>query len=105
VAGVSLVAPWGMEFDADDDLIVIDTGTQTADTFDLPNPTPSIMHLASPIPGAMAINQLDHHLFVTDDYKRSATEYLYPSGDVVGIQLVAHNGAPLGVAIDPGPPR
>jgi hypothetical protein len=105
VKGVSLISPWGMRFDAEDDLVVIDTATQTANTFELPNPKPSIIHLASPYPGAMAINQLDHHLFVTDDYKRSATEYLYPSGIVVGIQLVPYNGAPLGVAVDPGPPR
>jgi hypothetical protein len=105
VQGISLVAPWGMRFDAEDDLVVIDTATQTANTFELPNPMPSITHLASPIPGAMAINQMDHHLYVTDDYKRSATEYWYPSGVVVGIQLVPYDGAPLGVAVDPGPPR
>ena len=105
VQGISLVAPWGMRFDAEDDLVVIDTATQTANTFELPNPIPSIMHLASPIRGAMAINQTDHHLYVTDDYKRNATEYQYPSGNVLGIELVPYNGAPLGVAVDPGPPR
>ena len=42
---------------------------------------------------------------VTDDYKRSATEYQYPSGTVIGTELVPFNGAPLGVAVDPGPPR
>jgi hypothetical protein len=105
VKGISLIAPWGMRFDAEDDLVVIDTATQTANTFELPNPKPTITHLASPIPGAMAINQTDSHLYVTDDYKRSATEYQYPSGIVLGTELVPFNGAPLGVAVDPGPPR
>jgi hypothetical protein len=53
----------------------------------------------------MAINRLDHHLFIADFYDNNATEYLYPSGKVVGMVLGQYGGRMNGIAVDPGSPR
>ena len=105
VAGLSFRNGRGIEFDAEDDLVTINAGTLTADTFELPNPRPSTFPVLTNHPYDIAINRLDHHLFIADFYDNSATEYLYPSGKFVGMVLGQYGGAMSGIAVDPGSPR
>ena len=101
VAGVSFSDPGGMESDAGEDLLANDQIAVTADTFELPNPTPATFPLAGD-PVGMAINKLDHHWFIADAVNDNAGEYLYPSGTAVGTVPGNSGGLPIGVAVDPG---
>jgi hypothetical protein len=74
-------------------------GNNKLATFDLPNPKPSIMDLATGFPLGIAINEQDHVLFVADN--TGATEYIYPSGKVIGTVSGNPGGAMDGIAIDP----
>ena len=101
VAGVSFIYPLGMRFDAEGDLVAIDAGALTADTFELPNPKPKTFPLTG-MPGGVDINPLDHHLFTTDLANNDAAEYSYPSGKLIGT-VAGNPGANLvGIAVDPG---
>jgi hypothetical protein len=104
VAGVSFAFPGGMGSDDAEDLLAIDQTAATADTFELPNPSPSTFPLAGN-PVFMAINELDHHLFVTDTLNHDTAEYSYPGGKLIGTVPGNPNGNPIGVAIDPGHAR
>jgi DNA-binding beta-propeller fold protein YncE len=99
VAGVTLLNPGGLAFDAEGDLLAMEQETETVDTFELPNPKPKTLHVAGG-PG-FAINELDHHLFVAANPNADAVEYLYPSGKLVGSVPCGTPCDPLGVAIDP----
>jgi hypothetical protein len=99
VAGVSFNSPGGMAFDATGDLVVVE-GAGRADTLELPNPTPSTFHLAG-YPTGMALNEVDHHLFVADGLNNDAAEYAYPSGVLVGTVPGNSGGGTFGVAVDP----
>jgi hypothetical protein len=101
VAGVSFGAAGGMESDATEDLLANDQINVTADTFELPNPTPATFPLTGE-PVGMAINKLDHHWFIADAVNNDAGEYLYPSGTPVGTVPGNPSGLPIGVAVDPG---
>jgi hypothetical protein len=92
--------PGGMAFDDTGDLIVADSFAATADTFELPNPVPSTFPLVGE-PFALAINRLDHHLFVSDGFHNDAVEYSYPKGTLVGSVTGAQGGNVDGVAVDP----
>jgi hypothetical protein len=105
VAGVSFYFPGGMESDAADDLLANDQSALTADTFELPNPSPSTFGLLAADPVGMAINHLDHHWFIADAVFNDAGEYLYPSGKLVGTVPGNPGGLPIGIAVDPGHAR
>jgi hypothetical protein len=109
IAGVSFGFPGGMGSDDSDDLLVIDLtalgGSSVADTFELPNPTPSTFPLVAGFPIGMAINGLDHHIFVADASNHDAEEYLYPTGVLVGTVPGDMFGFPYGIAVDPGHAR
>ena len=100
VAGVTFEAPGGMKFDDTGDLLANDQLADTADTFELPNPTPRTFPLVG-YPMGMAIDQQNHHWFVTDNRFQDAAEYLYPSGVLVGTVPGFRNGQTLGIAVDP----
>jgi len=68
-------------------------------TFNLPNPNPTIMDLAAGTPMGLAINEQDHLLFVADN--TGASEYIYPSGKLLGTVPGNSGGAMGGIAIDP----
>jgi len=104
VAGVSLKIPRGLASDGAEDLIVIDTEPGRAETFELPNPNPVIFPLAG-FPDGVAINELDHHLFVADSFNQVGAEYLYPSGVLVGTVQCGTACVPFGIAVDPGHAR
>jgi len=103
VAGVSFNSPGGLTFDDTNDLLV-NNGFGQAETFELPNPNPKTFPVLG-IPVGMAINELDHHWFVTDAANNDAAEYLYPGGKLVGTVPGNPNGDPMGIAIDPGHAR
>jgi hypothetical protein len=100
VTGVSFNSAGGLASDDAEDLLAIN-GAGFADTFELPNPNPK----AIPLTGdavAMAVNRLDHHMFVTDVLNNYAAEYSYPSGKLIGT-VPGNAGAGLfGIAVDPG---
>jgi hypothetical protein len=99
VAGVSFNLPSGLVFDAEGDLLVNDSGTSTAETFELPNPNPKTFPLIGR-PLGMAINELEHHWYVTDPVDNDASEYSYPSGKLIGT-VSGTSGAKFGIAVDP----
>lgn len=106
VAGVSFKSPGGLVFDATDDLIAVDTNipNQSArvETFELPNSHPTTFSLPSNSnPYGVAINRLDHHLFIGDSEQRIAAEYLYPSFKLVGTVQGVQGDLVIGVAVDP----
>jgi hypothetical protein len=103
VAGVSFMMPGGMGSDDADDLLVTDSYTGTAETFNLPNPSPSTFPMLQRFPIGMAINRTDHHWFAADADIGGIVEYSYPKGKVVGSVLV--DGQTIGVAVDPGHKR
>jgi len=97
---VTFQFPGGMAIDSTGDLVVADAFAATADIFELPNPVPSTFPLAGE-PFALAINKLDHHLFITDGFHNDAVEYSYPGGTLVGSVSGAQDGNVDGVAVDP----
>jgi hypothetical protein len=101
VPGVSIIFPGGMGSDTTEDLLVNDRRAVTANTFELPDPTPSTFPLAGE-PIGLAINKLDHHWFVADAQNNNAAEYLYPSGVLVGTVPGNDGGEAYGIAVDPG---
>jgi hypothetical protein len=103
-AGVSFAFPFGMGSDDTEDLLVNDlnpAGGGTADTFELPNPTPKTFPLVG-VPVGMAINPADHHWFVADAMSNNAAEYSYPGGALIGTVPGNAGGDPVGMAVDPG---
>jgi DNA-binding beta-propeller fold protein YncE len=101
VAGVTLGGPGGMAIDDTGDLIVLDVRADTTDTFELPNPMPRIIHLRGVNPFGLAINKLDHHVYVADPSANNAQEYLYPDGKLVGTVKYTGRGDFWGIAVDP----
>ncbi|HEY5096292.1 MAG TPA: hypothetical protein VII69_14360 [Candidatus Eremiobacteraceae bacterium] len=101
VAGVSFGGGGGLGSDATEDLLANDQTNVTADTFELPNPSPATFPLTGE-PVGMVINKLDHHWFIADAVNNDAGEYLYPSGTLVGTVPGNSGGLPIGVAVDPG---
>jgi hypothetical protein len=99
VAGVSFNVPGGLASDDTNDLLA-NNGFGQADTFELPNPNPKTFPLVG-APIGMAINELDHHWFVTDTNNNDAAEYLYPSGKLVGTVPGNQYGDLMGIAVDP----
>ena len=104
VTGVSFVEPAGLGSDDAEDLLAVDQGSTTADTFELPNPTPKTFPLTGIVFG-MALSRQDHHLFVADALNNVADEYAYPSGTLIGTVPGSAGGNLIGVAIDPGHSR
>jgi hypothetical protein len=102
VAGVSFTDANGMASDNGEDLLVLDGGAANVDTFELPDPNPSIMPLLAGDPIFMALNKSDNHLFVVDDIHNEAYEYAYPSGTLIGSVPGDPGGHVAGIAIDPG---
>jgi hypothetical protein len=100
VAGVSFKFPGGMAFSAKGDLLVNDQNAATADTFELPNPTPSTFPLAG-FPFGMAIDKKNHHWFISDAISNKSSEYTYPGGVLVGSVTGASGGITSGIAADP----
>jgi hypothetical protein len=100
VAGVSFASPGGMVFDDTGDLLVIDDSAITANTFELPNPSPSTCALTG-APVSVAVDR-KHHTFVTTDDERfgilEGKEYSYPGCVLVG-RVGSTNSQ--GIAIDP----
>lgn len=98
---VSQQLAFGLAFDSTGDLLLNDARAGTADTFELPNRTPTTFRLGS-YPCALAVNRLDHHWFVADPADKVAAEYDYPSGTLIGtIQYKGDEGVGNGIAVDP----
>jgi DNA-binding beta-propeller fold protein YncE len=74
-------------------------GNNKLATFNLPNPNPKLMNLSPGFPYDIAINDQDHLLFVANNI--GASEYIYPSGKLVGTVSANSGGAMDGIAIDP----
>jgi hypothetical protein len=104
VAGVSFGAPAGLASDESEDLLAVDQGAKTADTFELPNPSPQTFPLTGIMFG-MALSREDHHWFVADALNNDAAEYAYPSGTLIGTVPGNSFGNLIGIAIDPGHAR
>jgi hypothetical protein len=100
VAGVSFTGPGGLGIDVTGDLVANDSGAEAADTFELPNPSPSTFYLSG-YPFGMAINKLDRHWFTANLVSNDAAEYSYPSGKLVGTVPGNPGGRPFGIAVDP----
>jgi hypothetical protein len=104
VAGVKFAIPAGLASDDTEDLLAVDQGSMTADTFELPNPNPKTFPLTGIVFG-MALNRLDRHLFVADALNNDAAEYAYPSGTLIGTVPGTAGGNLIGIAIDPAHAR
>ena len=78
---------------------MIDSMAVTADTFELPNPNPSVFPLAGS-PGSLAISGHDHHMFVLD-YYNVADEYSYPDGTLIGTVNGTQGSIFTAIAVDP----
>ena len=102
VSGVSFSSAGGVASDDSEDVLAISGGF--AETFELPNPNPKSIPLTG-LPVGMAINALDHHLFVTDAMNDVADEYSYPDGALIGTVPGNAGGGLFGIAVDPGHPR
>jgi DNA-binding beta-propeller fold protein YncE len=100
VSAVSFQFPGGMVFDSTGDLLVTEESGGTADTFELPNPSPAKFQLQG-YPMGMAISARDRHWFVADSDNNDAAEYAYPSGVLVGTVPGNANGYVVGIAVDP----
>lgn len=101
VKGVTFTSPSGMTFDATGDLLADDPVAGTADTFELPNPSPKTFPLLAGAGVGMAIDDRDKHWFAADPVNNDAAEYLYPSGALAGVVPGNQGGWPIGIAIDP----
>jgi hypothetical protein len=99
VPGVVLKFPGGIAFDKTGDLLVTDVFAATADTFELPNPTPSTFPL-SRYPFDMVISTGDRSIFTFDAYLNQALEYSYPDGALIGTVSGVSGGAINGIAVD-----
>lgn len=105
LSGILMRRPAGMGSDDTEDLLVIDSTLGTINTFELPNPTPSSFSVAGG-PVGMALNRLDHHLFVAHQTSDNAAEYSYPSGTLIGTVPPGISGGMLiGIALDPSHAR
>ncbi len=104
VAGVSFSAPAGLASDNEEDLLAVDQGAKTADTFELPNPSPQTFPLTG-IDFQLALSRRDQHLFVADALNNDAAEYAYPGGTLIGTVPGSAGGNLIGIAIDPGHAR
>jgi hypothetical protein len=100
VPGVILKFPGGMTFDKSDDLLMIDSMLLTADTFELPNPSPSTFPITG-FPIAMAMSKDDRHMYVINAYHHDAEEYSYPDGALIGTVNGQQDSILAGVAVDP----
>jgi hypothetical protein len=106
VTGVSFKAPGGMAFDGTDTLLATDTYALTGDRFKLPNPVPKTFKMVGllGLPVGMAFSRPDRHWFVADandaNSKAGATEYLFPSGELVGTVPGNDHGEMVGIAVD-----
>jgi DNA-binding beta-propeller fold protein YncE len=103
VSGVSFNSAGGVASDDTEDVLAIN-GAGFAETFELPNPNPKSIPLSG-VPVGMAINALDHHLFVTDAANNDAAEYSYPDGKLIGTVPGNAGGGLFGIAVDPGHAR
>lgn len=101
VNGVSFATPSGLTFDAASDLLANDDSAATADTFELPNPSPKTFPLLGGGGVGMAIDEKDKHWYAADPINNDAAEYLYPSGALAGVVPGIQGGWPIGVAVDP----
>jgi hypothetical protein len=105
VRGASFHQANGLATDASGDLLVTEAGCclggpGRADTFELPNLSPSTFALAGN-PAGMAINKLNSHWFVADPYNNDAAEYTYPNGRLIGTVPGIPYGSVFGIAVDP----
>ncbi len=98
VEGVSFDNAVAMTSDSANDLVVVDSGTNEAEIFRLPNRTPKSFPVTGFILG-VAVNELDHHLFVADANNLDGAEYHYSSGKLIG--TVRTGTSPEGIAVDP----
>jgi hypothetical protein len=90
----------GLAFTEDDDLLANDLLNTSADTFELPNPSPSTFPIAGG-PFGMAIDLKARHWFTTDVVHNNAAEYSYPGGTLVGTVFGNISGSATGIAVDP----
>jgi hypothetical protein len=106
VSGVSFQSPGGMAFDDTGDLVAVNEGANflgnSVETFELPNPNPTTFPLPDGSwPMGMAIDKINHHIFVADANFDYAAEYSYPSGALIGTVVGNPKGQVLGIAVDP----
>jgi hypothetical protein len=94
----------GIKSDAAGDILINDFVALTADTFELPNRTPKTFPLTGS-PSGLAIDEHDHHWFISDPINDDAAEYLYPSGVLVGTVTDNPRGEMVDIAVDTGPTR
>jgi hypothetical protein len=105
VAFLSFQRPGGLASDASGDVLAVSSdfsgNNSAALTLELPNPTPSSFPMSGS-PFGMAINPLDHHMFVADIKGDFAAEYSYPSGALIGtVPAGTPGGGLIDIAIDP----
>ena len=74
VKGVSFATPSGLTFDAASDLLANDDSAATADTFELPNPSPKTFPLLGGGGVGMAIDEKDKHWYAADPINNDAAE-------------------------------
>lgn len=92
----------GIKSDDAGDILINDFVALTADTFVLPNRTPATFPLTGS-PSGLAIDEQHHHWFVADPVNDIASEYLYPSGVLIGTVTENPRGQMIDIAVDPGP--
>jgi len=97
---VTLYGPGGLAFDANDHLRANEGASELADMFKLPFTHATTFPLMG-YPTGLALNTVEHHLFVADGINDQAEEYDYPSGALVGIVAGNPGGATVGIAVDP----
>jgi hypothetical protein len=99
IAGVSLNGPGALAADDTGDLLASDS-SGLAETFEMPNPTPSTFPISVGAV-AMAIDEFSNHWYVTDAFNNDAEEYYYPGGKLVGKVPGSAGDALEGIAVDP----
>ncbi len=99
IAGASLNGPGGLAADDAGDVLASNP-IGFAETFEMPNPTPSTFPIAGS-PLAMAIDEFSNHWYVTNAVNNDAEEYYYPSGKLVGTVPGTAGDALEGIAVDP----
>ncbi|HKW44885.1 MAG TPA: hypothetical protein VJN22_04450 [Candidatus Eremiobacteraceae bacterium] len=102
VPGVSFLGGAGLAFDSSGDLVADDyavggSNVQTADIFELPNPSPKFFQIANPGGLGIALDSTNRHLFVAQG--TFASEYTYPDGQSVGTVRGSFSDI-VGVAFD-----